>query len=449
MRRALIALTLLTPLAAAAESMTLEQAIERALTADPRIEEREHLVASARGLLQEVQGHGDWYVDGNAFVGLAPQVAGGAFKNGACTPGQCELRDDRYDIDGVTAWFNLQMGLIKPLYSFGKLEGYSAAAQANIDIKGGDVRLQRAATVLDVKKAYYGYLAARDGRLLLEDVDKRVQGSIDLVTGWLEAGEGDAKQSDLYALQSGQGLLGKYRAQAAALEQIALDGLKVVTGVGLDGAIEVADQRLQAVALPPLSLPELKQQALSDRPEMQQLEAGLKARRSLVEASKAESRPNLYAGLVGTLSYAPGRDRLENPYISDPFNEAGITPVVGVKWDWRGGVQGGKIVSAQAELNALISKSDLARSGIPYQVAEQYYQVQGYHESVQKLEEASRSARRWMIASYTDFEAGLERADKVMTAFQAYVLASSDYLQTTFDYNMHVAQLEAAIGARQ
>jgi hypothetical protein len=36
-----------------------------------------------------------------------------------------------------------------------------------------------------------------------------------------------------------------------------------------------------------------------------------------------------------------------------------------------------------------------------------------------------------------------------MTAFQAYVLASSDYLQTTFDYNMHVAQLEAAIGARQ
>ena len=270
-----------------------------------------------------------------------------------------------------------------------------------------------------------------------------------MVNGWLEAGEGDAKQSDLYALQAGQGLLGKYRAQAAALERIALDGLKVVTGVGLDGAIEVADQRLQAVALPPLSLPELKQQALSDRPEMQQLEAGLKARRSLVEANKAEAMPNIYTGLLGLLSYAPGRDRLNNPYISDIFNESAFTPVVGVKWDWKGGVQNGKIASAQAELNALISKSDLARSGIPYQVAEQYYQVQGYHESVQKLEEASRSSRRWMIASYTDFEAGLERADKVMTAFQAYVLASSDYLQTTFDYNMHVAQLEAAIGARQ
>lgn len=449
MRRTLIVMALLTPFAAAAESLNLEQAIERALSADPRIEEREHLVAAARGLLQEVKGNGDWFVDANAFVGLAPQVSGSIFSNGACTTAQCELRDDRYDIDGVTAWFNVQMGLIKPLYTFGKLENYSAAAKANIEIKGGDVRLQRAATVLDVKRAYYGYLAARDGRLLLEDVDKRVQSAVDLVSGWLEDGGGDAKQSDLYALQAGQALLGKYRAQAAALEKIALDGLKVVTGAGLETGIEVADQRLQPVELPGLSLPELKQQALSERPEMQQLESGLKARRSLVEASKSDGMPNVYAGLVGVLSYAPGRDRLENPYISDPFNDAGITPVVGMKWNWKGGVQDGKTAAAQAELNALISKSDLARSGIPYQVAEQYYQVQGYHESVQKLEEASRAARRWMVASYTDFEAGLEKADKVMAAFQAYVLASSDYLQTTFDYNMHVAQLEAATGVRQ
>ncbi len=448
MKKRLAALLLLAPLTVLAESLTLDQAIERALNADPRIEEREHLVEAARGLLQEVEGNGDWFVDANAFVGLAPQVSGNIFEGGACTAAKCDLRDDRYDIDGLTGWFNVQMGLIKPLYTFGKLENYSAAAKANIDIKGGDVRLQRDATVMDVKKAYYGYLAARDARLLLADVDKRIQSAIELVSSWLEEG-GDAKQSDLFALQAGQALLGKYRAQTAALEKIALDGLKVVTGVGLDGEIEVVDQRLEPVALPPLSLAELKQQALSDRPEMQQLEAGLKARRSLLEANKAGNRPNLYAGLVGIVSYAPGRDRIENPFISDPFNDAGITPVVGMKWDWKGGVQRGKTAAAQAELNALISKSALARMGIPYQVAEQYYQVQGYHESVESLAEASRSSRRWMIASYTDFEAGLEKADKVMTAFQAYVVASSDYIQTTFEYNMHVAQLESVIGARK
>ncbi|MFC1748357.1 TolC family protein [Pseudomonadota bacterium] len=430
-----------------AETIDLEQAIALAMDADPRIEERKHLVDAAHGLLSEVNGNGDWFVDANAFVGLAPQIDGNIFKGGACNNAQCELRDDRYDLNGLTGWMNLEMGIIKPLYTFGKIENYAEAAEANIRIKGEDVALQRHATVLDVKKAYYGYLAARDGRYLLEDVDKRLQKAMDLVTEWLENDEGDVKQADLYALEAGQGVLGKFRAQASALEKIALDGLKVVTGKGLDAELEVADRRLKPVALPEASLGEMKLLALIERPEMRQLAAGLKARRALVEASKADGMPNVYAGVVGMISYAPGRDRIDNPYIYDPFNDAGLTPIVGLKWDWKGGVIEGKTKTAQAELSALIAKSDLAREGIPYQVAEQYYQVQGYSEAVQQLENASRSARRWMIASYTDFEAGTEKADKVMMAFQAYVLAMSDYLETTFEYNMHVAKLNAATGA--
>ncbi len=437
-------LSLISPLSA--ETFDLEQAIERALHSDPRIEEREYLVDAAQGLLQEVEGHGGWFVESNAFVGLTNQVDGNIYEGGTCTAAKCELRDDKYEFNGLSPWFYAKMALIKPLYSFGKLENYSEAARANIDIKGGDVRLQRAATVLDVKRAYYGYLAARDGRHLLEDVDKRLQSAIDLIEGWLEEGEGEVKQSDLYALQSGQALVGKYHAQSATLEKIALDGLKVVTGIGLEQDLEVADRRLRPLPEPEFSLSELKQQALQQRPEMEQLEAGLKARRSLVAANKSESKPNIYAGLGGVLSYSPGRDRLDSPYISDPFNEGALTPVLGVQWSWSKGVQSGKTVTAQAELDALIAKSSFARQGIPFQVAEQFYQVQGHYEAVQKLELAGRTARRWMIASYTDFEAGLEKAEKIMTAMQAYVLAMTDYVQTTFEYNMHVARLENVAG---
>ncbi len=449
MKRALAFFVAGASFTVSAETIDLEQAIALAMDADPRIEERVHLVEAAHGLMTEVEGRGGWYMDANALVGLAPQVDGNIFKGGTCSAAQCELRDDRYEVNGLTGWFNLKVGIIKPLYTFGKLENYAAAAKANIDIKGEDVTLQRHATVLDVKKAYYGYLAARDGRYLLEDVDKRLQKAVDLVVDWLDNDEGDVKQADLYALQAGQGLLGKYRAQAGALEKVALGGLKVLTGKGLGADLAVADRRLRPVALPELSLDGMTALALTERPEMRQLAAGLKARRALVEASKAMAKPNLYAGVLGMLSYAPGRNRLENPYIYDPFNDAGLTPVIGLKWDWKGGVVEGKSKVAQAELDALIAKSDLARAGIPYQVAEQYHQVRGYHEAVQQLEKASRSARRWMIASYTDFEAGVEKADKVMTALQAYVLAMSDYLKTVLDYNMHVARLEAATGKMQ
>ncbi len=449
MKKVFALLALSASFSATAETIDLDQAIALAMDADPRIEERRYIAEAAQGLLDEVKGYGDWYVDANVFVGLAPQIDGSIFKDGGCTSTQCELRDDRYDVNGLTGWVNFEMGIIKPLYTFGKIENYSAAAEANINIKHQDVVLQRQATVLDVKRAYYGYLAARDGRLLLEDVDKRLQGAIDLVEGWLEDGEGDVKQSDLYALRAGQGVLGKYRAQASALEKVALDGLRVVTGKGLGAELEVAERRIRPVPLPLETLEELTAHAMVERPEMKQLSEGLTARRALVEANKSESMPNVYAGVVGLLSYAPGRDRLENPYIYDPFNDAGMTPIIGMKWDWKGGVIEGKTKAAQAELNALLAKNDLARAGIPYQVAEQYHQVQAYHEAVNQLEQASRNARRWMIAAYTDFEAGVEKADKVMMAFQAYVLAMSDYLETAYDYNMHVARLDMATGKMQ
>lgn len=448
MKALLAGLGLLFMLPVFAEPISLDEAIEKALTADPRIEERRHLVEVARGFLQEVEGHGGWSLTSNSFVAVAPREEGSIFKNGTCVvaSSECELRDDRYDLDGLTAWYNIRMSLIKPLFTFGKLENYSAAAQANIRIKDGDVELQRNATIMDVKKAYYGYLAARDGRLLLDDVNKRVQSAVDLVQRWLDEGEGDATQSNLYALQAGQGMIAKYRAQSAALEKIALDGLKVLIGQPLSDELEVTERRIRPLPLPEQSLAEMQASAMAGRPEIGQLAAGLDARRSLLAASRASNNPDVYWGMGGVFSYAPGRERLENPFIYDPFNELGVTPVIGVRWNWNGGVGEGKQRSAKAELNALIAKSSFAQVGIPYQVAEQYYQVQGYYEAVENLELATRSARRWMISSYTDFEAGLETADKIMTALQTYVLAASDYLQTTYQYNMHVAKLENVAG---
>ena len=282
--------------------------------------------------------------------------------------------------------------------------------------------------------------------MLLEDIDRRLQGAVDLVQQWLDNGEGDAALSDLYALQSGQALVRRFRAQAQALENVAIAGLRVVTGVGMDNELEVADRRLMPLPRPEITLTEAQTHALEQRPEMKQLEAGLRARRSLVEAHKSEAKPNLYTGLVGALSFTPGRENLENPFIYDPLNERALTPVLGLQWTWSPGVANARTAGAQAELNALIAKSALARQGIPFQVAEQYYQVQGFHEAVERLEEATRAARRWMVASYTDFEAGLQSSDKVMFAFQGYAMAATDYLQTTFEYNMKVAELENAMG---
>ena len=431
-------------LPAQAETINLQQAVEMSLAADPRIKEREQVVEAARGMLQEVQGNAGWRMNANAFIGLAPKVEGGFYQGGAFSGTTPRTDGDR--INGISDWTHLDFALIRPLYTFGKIERYGEAAQGNIDLKRGELKQTRGDTVYDTKRAYFGYLTARDIRVFLEDMQVRLNRAIESVERNLEEETGESRQSDLYALQTAKGMLAKYVHQSRAVEKISLDGLKVLTGAGLKSDLTVADARIEPVVFPQIELAEFQSRALLERPEMQQLEAGLRARRALVAAKKADRMPDVYAGVIGQYNYASQRERLDNPYLNDPFNGGGLTPVVGVKWDSVFGVTSARVNQAQAELEALNHKKAFAVAGIPFEVGEAYANARANHDSQRDLAEGAAAARRWMVASLADFSAGLESADKVADAIKNYALAQTEYLRTVNDYNMNVAQLARLTG---
>lgn len=443
---ALVAALLAAPAAPAAQALTLDlqQAAQLSLAADPRIKEREQVIEAARALVREVEGNAGWRVSANAFLGLAPGVDGGFYQGGAfsgTTP-----RSDANKFDSLSEWAHLDFALIKPLYTFGKIERYGEAAEGNVDLKRGELAQTRGDIVYDTKRAYFGFLAARDVRVFLEDMQGRLNQAITGVERDLEQETGESRQTDLYALQTAKGLIGKYVHQARAIETISLDGLKVLTGIGLKGALAVADSSIEPVAFPASSLDDLQARALQQRPEMQQLEAGLRARRALLAAKKAERMPDVYAGVIGQYNHASQRERLDNPYLADPFNGGGLTPVVGVRWESVFGVANARIDQAQAELEALNHKKAFAVAGIPFEVAEAYANARANHAAQRELAEGAAAARRWMIAALADMSAGIGTADQVADAIKNYVLAQTDYLRTVNDYNMNVAQLARLTG---
>jgi outer membrane protein TolC len=190
--------------------------------------------------------------------------------------------------------------------------------------------------------------------------------------------------------------------QARAIEKITLDGLKVLIGLPLKSDLSLVDERIEPVPFPQVGLAEFQSRALQNRPEMQQLEAGLRTRRALVEAKKADRMPDVYAGVVGEFNYASQRERLDNPYLTDLYNGGGVTPVVGVKWDNAFDVSTARVNQAQAELEAINHKKAFAVAGIPWEVAEAYANAQANFESQRELAEGA-AARRWMVASLADF----------------------------------------------
>jgi len=427
-----------------AETLNLKQALNRALQGNPRIHEREQIVNIAKAKEQEKNDGDNVTFDVNVFVGLVQKKSGDLLTTDS--NGQTVSRSDAHDYEGITPWYNLRLDIIKPLYSFGKTENYTAAAKENVTIKQNDVTLIKSKIKYDVYQTYYEYLTARDTRLLLEDVKGRLEKAIDLVEKWLKEGGVNAKQSDVFSLQTGTALVGHHLAESQGAENIALNRLKALTGINLSKKLDVTDKRIIPVELPKESLKKLQAKALTKRPEITQLKAGLNARRSLLKANQANIKPEIYAALLGSFATTPGRADLNNPFLADPFNHVSATPIIGLKWDWDGGRHPAKTRQAQASLIALVEKTTFARLGIPLQVAEQYQFLHSHHTMVEELAKGSRAGRRWMISSYVDFEAGLQKSEHIMAAAQGYVSAHTSYLKAVNAYNMHVIKLKSATG---
>jgi outer membrane protein TolC len=428
--------------------VNLQQAIEMALSADPRIDEKRAFVKKAEALLQEADGKGGLRYSIDSFLAITTGVDGGFYENGdtRCSA-NCTPRSDAYDLDdGLSLWTTFTFSIIKPLTTFGQLENYQLAARNNILIKQEDVTLQQEEVKLQVVQAYYGFLAARDTRYLLEDTQKRLKGALEMVTSWLDEGSGKVKLADRYALDAGVGLVNRFLADASGLEKIALEGLKLLTGMEAGQPLELEDSRLRVEPMPDRELDEWIELAVENRAEFKQVEAGLAARRALVEAKRAASKPIIFAGVAGSAAYAPEREKLDNPYITDPFNHAAMSPLIGLRWQWEADALPAQVAQEQAELDALLHKASFARKGIPFQVTEQYYMVQSKHDALTAMKQSAQSARRWMISAYTDFESGLGEAEKILTAMQVYVLAYADYIKIVNDYNNHLSKLNSVSG---
>ncbi|HSH85429.1 MAG TPA: TolC family protein, partial [Guyparkeria sp.] len=135
-----------------------------------------------------------------------------------------------------------------------------------------------------------------------------------------------------------------------------------------------------------------------------------------------------------------------NPYIHEPLNHVFATPVIGVQWDFNPGVVRANVSDAEAELRGVVAKAELARHGIPFQVAETYHQVHGLERQIQALDTAKDNTRKWMVSSFMDFQAGLISGRELSEAVKANTEAQADYFRAINDYNMSVARLAVATG---
>jgi len=439
---------LLAPLgvgAGEAPQLTLPELISMALQYSPEIKASKSEVRFAQEQQAEVKGYYFPQLDATVIGGVAPN-ARRPHVDVAGPRGYIVYPDPSSKLHGVNVFGRLDLSVVQPLYTFGKIAYRDRAAAKNIKVKEAGVDAKRGEIILRMAEAYYGLVLAEQGKDAVREARTYLSDTRDRITRLLQINSPNVRETDRYRLSMYEGGVEKFAAQADEGAKVAYQALKAMIGYGPGQDFRVPPE-LPNPAAAPGTLDQQIRTALELRPEFTQLKEGLVARQLLVDAARADQYPSFFAAVMGALAGAPGRETTRDPYIYDFFNQAYAFPVVGLKWHLDFGITKAKIKQAQAELDQLQHTQKAALMGIPVEVAQAYGKVQENYKAALGMEKAYVNARRWLITAFSNFDMGLGKMEDIFQAFEKYGVFRGDYLLALYQYNLATAQLDKATGA--
>ncbi len=410
--------------------LTIDGAIAMALEQNPfHLASRERIAQAKAGIRQAVAGflptlnaQGSDTLDEKLFVLEFPSMI----------PGE---PPQRISID-FTKDYQMAFSFGLPLYAGGRLTaGYR---QANYGLKASQesVRLSEQETVYEAKRAFYGYLLAREfsavadeALRLAEDFRKNVQNLHEV---------GMASRFDLLRSEVQVANLKPQAIRARNSVETAALGLKTVCGIDLDTPVEVRGE----LVAPPLDADarDVVAKALEQRPELRQLDYQRLMAGESLKIARGALLPTLALGGV----YNVWGDALnlrkgtwQNYYT---INLSLSLPI------FNGFEARARIGQSKAVLRELELTQKGLTNAIAFEVRQAVLNLDQAQETLLSQEKNVEQAREAVRIAELNYAEGLATNLDVSTAQVALSQARTNYSQALYDCVISQAQLEKAVG---
>ena len=418
----------------------VDECIRIALKAAPELGEAQADIELTASKLDEAKSYRFPKIEVTALFGPAPQAHAQDISPVIET-------DRRYTRFNQTTWFtSTDATLIQPLYTFGKISENTKAATHGIEVDRSRKEQRANEIAQKVREYYYGLLLARELRELVTEVQESLAKARVKAVKMIEQGSEGADEIDLYKLDAFSWEVAKYLEEALKGEKLALAALKTRLGLPPGTQLDISSERLTMDDAVILDYDAYLDKARSNRPEFRQIAEGLKARSALVEAARANYYPDIFLGGLFSWAYADQRDRINNPYITDPFKHMIAGVALGARWKLDFGITAAKVAGEQAQYNRLLSTREFADANIPLQIRKYYLELQESENSVTATQNAFTNAKKWGMAAIANFDFGVGPAKDILEALQVYARMRASYFQSIYNHRMAQANLDYAIG---
>jgi outer membrane protein len=415
-------------------TLTLEQSLKAALSRAPEVRQAEAEVEGLLGKQLQAKGLGLPQVQLTTVLGPSPRARGD----------QVSSPDEKYKLNITGVFIRADLAIIQPIFTWGLLENARLAAEHGVRATQAGVDAKSTEVALKVKQAYWGLVTATQIRNFLLEVRGQVDQTLERTERLIEGGF--TTETDVYRLRTNAGELDKNLHLVEKLQDLARAALAAWTGQPAGTVVQPADSALPTELKDLRALQLFVEDAQKNRPEFTQLREGVRARQSLVDVERKQRYPLFFVGVVGAAAYATNRDRINNPFVYDPLNDAFIGPVIGFRYSLDFGIASGKIKEAESELHKLEALQQYAEEGIPLQVREAYGTVVESQRTARALDEAHQNGRKWLVSASSNSDLGVGEPRDLADAFVAYTKSRGEYLQALYAYVFGLEQLAHAAG---
>ncbi len=411
-------------------TMTLDDAIDRALRVSHRIEEGRARIDAAAAV-----------VDQRAAAAL-PQVAavGGYTRTNHVDEFGILLPNDQLRIiyPDIPDNYRARLDVQWPLYTGGRLAALQRAARRDQAASARDADGTTADVRLDATRAFWALVVARENERVVEQSLARMGQHVRDVRNQLDAGL--LPPNDLLTAQAQEARQRMLRVQAQAAREVAEADLARLTGID-PGTPIVPD----ATLAPPVvdgSLDAFVDEARQNRPERQALEQRIAAGELRQDAASAAHRP--VVAVAGGVDYAR-----PNPRIFPRIGEWRESWDAGVNVSWSlfdGGRANAETAEAAAGVRALRARLAELDSTIALDVRQRMSELASSRAAIDAADVAVQAATEARRVVGDRFAAGVATSTDVVDAQVAVLQAELDRTQAIASARMAEARFLRALG---
>jgi len=418
-----------------AEGWTLERVIAAAWRG-PRARAARAATDEARAARDEVRGLRYPHVGMRGIVAPSPRIE---CQDVACT---ATLPDEAsVDFKGVFA--RVELSLVQPLYTFGKLAAAADATAHAVGIARARQDAVAADVAVDAARAYYGIKLARETGWMLDDGRERLDEAMRKVDAKLAAGSSEVTLQDRFRLRTLSAELDLRRADARDAQARALAGLRVLVG---DDTADVDAKALEAVSAQ-IDAPEAyAARARRNHPEVAAARAGTQAAADAVRLERSRYLPDLLVVGSLTLARATSVDNPPSAFANDPYNTTSAGLALAVRWTLDPFSHPGRVRAARARERRARAVLDAIRDRADYRARTTRSGLARARERLDIARRGERSARAWLASVLQADAIGTSETKDLADAYLAYFTARARTLSAIYDWNVAVFLMRRAAG---